>query len=601
VCSILGYHNTKLLHREIIQQNSLMSHRGPDNSEVKNYNFRDKKLHLGHNRLSIQDLDPKANQPMQNSRFAIVFNGEIYNHLELREECNYNFITHHSDTETLLALFGQFGIEQTIQRLMGMFAIALFDKEEERLYLIRDRVGIKPLYWTYQEGEFAFSSELKGFAPHLKKQKNDKALIQFMSLGYIPKDNSYYTNIYKLESAHYLIFDGEEIEIKRYWNLPTQKIDISYQEAVEESERLIRSSINYRLLSDLEVGSFLSGGIDSSLVSAIMQNISSKPIKTFTIGFEDRAYNEAGYAKEVAKHIGSDHYEYIFGVNDVKRLLEDFDNYYDEPFGDASALPTMLLSKFTKEHVTVALSGDGGDELFLGYDRYFITQKYYHLFKKFPQFLRTILSILFRLSSRDRLEKIAYPLRDLNKSNLYSVISTSIKPWELETLFSKDFIYEHFNNPNFLSLQEIETLNSNDIFDNFSKIDFYRYLVDDILTKVDRASMRYSLEARVPLLDHRVVEFAYTLPTELKLQYGAKSILKDVLYKYAPRELIDRPKMGFAVPLREWFRGELKDILYAKIESMDERFNREYLKKLFNEHQKGKNYEYVFWNLMRIK
>jgi asparagine synthase (glutamine-hydrolysing) len=578
-----------------------MSHRGPDNSEVKNYNFRDKKLHLGHNRLSIQDLDPKANQPMQNSRFAIVFNGEIYNHLELREECNYNFITHHSDTETLLALFGQFGIEQTIQRLMGMFAIALFDKEEERLYLIRDRVGIKPLYWTYQEGEFAFSSELKGFAPHLKKQKNDKALIQFMSLGYIPKDNSYYTNIYKLESAHYLIFDGEEIEIKRYWNLPTQKIDISYQEAVEESERLIRNSINYRLFSDLEVGSFLSGGIDSSLVSAIMQNISSKPIKTFTIGFEDRAYNEAGYAKEVAKHIGSDHYEYIFGVNDVKRLLEDFDNYYDEPFGDASALPTMLLSKFTKEHVTVALSGDGGDELFLGYDRYFITQKYYHLFKKFPQFLRTILSILFRLSSRDRLEKIAYPLRVLNKSNLYSVISTSIKPWELETLFSKDFIYEHFNNPNFLSLQEIETLNSNDIFDNFSKIDFYRYLVDDILTKVDRASMRYSLEARVPLLDHRVVEFAYTLPTELKLQYGAKSILKDVLYKYVPRELIDRPKMGFAVPLREWFRGELKDILYAKIESMDERFNREYLKKLFNEHQKGKNYEYVFWNLMRIK
>jgi asparagine synthase (glutamine-hydrolysing) len=589
------------LHREIIQQNSLMSHRGPDNSEVKNYNFRDKKLHLGHNRLSIQDLDPKANQPMQNSRFAIVFNGEIYNHLELREECNYNFITHHSDTETLLALFGQFGIEQTIQRLIGMFAIALFDKEEERLYLIRDRVGIKPLYWTYQEGEFAFSSELKGFAPHLKKQKNDKALIQFMSLGYIPKDNSYYTNIYKLESAHYLIFDGEEIEIKRYWNLPTQKIDISYQEAVEESERLIRSSINYRLLSDLEVGSFLSGGVDSSLVSAIMQNISSKPIKTFTIGFEDRAYNEAGYAKEVAKHIGSDHYEYIFGVNDVKRLLEDFDNYYDEPFGDASALPTMLLSKFTKEHVTVALSGDGGDELFLGYDRYFITQKYYHLFKKFPQFSRTILSILFRLSSRDRLEKIAYPLRVLNKSNLYSVISTSIKPWELETLFSKDFIYEHFNNPNFLSLQEIETLNSNDIFDNFSKIDFYRYLVDDILTKVDRASMRYSLEARVPLLDHRVVEFAYTLPTELKLQYGAKSILKDVLYKYAPRELIDRPKMGFAVPLREWFRGELKDILYAKIESMDERFNREYLKKLFEEHQKGKNYEYVFWNLMRIK
>jgi len=600
MCSILGYHNTKLSFPEIIQKNLLMSHRGPDYREVQEYQFQNRKLYLAHNRLAIQDLDSRANQPMQNSRFSIVFNGEIYNHFKLRERCNYSFKTN-SDTETLLALFTQFGIEKSISKLIGMFAIALFDKVEEKLYLIRDRVGIKPLYWTYQNGEFAFSSELKGFASHLKEQKNDKALIQFMSLGYIPKDNSYYKNIYKLEPAHYLIFDSKKIEIKRYWNLPSQKIDISYQEAVEESEKLIRSSINYRLLSDLEVGSFLSGGVDSSLVSAIMQDISDKPIKTFTIGFEDRAYNEAGYAKEVAKHIGSDHYEYIFGVNDVKSLLEDFDDYYDEPFGDASALPTMLLSKFTKKHVTVALSGDGGDELFLGYDRYFITQKYYHLFKKFPQFSRNILAQLCKVSNKDKLEKIAYPLKNLTESNLYSVISTSTKPWELETLFSKDFVFEHFNKPTFLSLQEIENFNTHDIFDNFSKIDFNRYLVDDILTKVDRASMKYSLEARVPLLDHRVVEFAYALPTELKLQNGTKSILKDVLYKYVPKELIDRPKMGFSVPLKEWFRGELKDILYHKIESMDERFNKKYLKKLFSEHQNGKNYEYVFWNLMRVK
>jgi len=600
MCSILGYYNSSLSYREIKEYSFLLSHRGPDYREVQEYQFQNRKLYLAHNRLAIQDLDSRANQPMQNSRFSIVFNGEIYNHFELREICNYNFKTN-SDTETLLALFSEFGVENTLSKLIGMFAIALFDKIEEKLYLIRDRVGIKPLYWTYQNGEFAFSSELKGFAPYLKEQKSDKVLIQFMSLGYIPKDNSYYKNIYKLKSAHYLIFDGKEIEIKRYWNLPTQKIDISYDEVVEESERLIRSSINYRLVSDLEVGSFLSGGVDSSLVSAIMQDLSSKPIKTFTIGFEDGAYNEAGYAKEVAKHIGSDHYEYIFGVDDVKILLEDFDTYYDEPFGDASALPTMLLSKFTKEKVTVALSGDGGDELFLGYDRYFITQKYYHLFKKFPQFSRTILSYLSAVSNRDRLEKIAYPLKYLSEENLYSVISTSIKPWELESIFSKDFVYEYFNKPSYLSLQEIEDFNKNDIFDNFSKIDFNRYLVDDILTKVDRASMRYSLEARVPLLDHRVVEFAYSLPTELKLQNGAKSILKDVLYNYVPKELIDRPKMGFSVPLKEWFRGELKDILYNKIESMDERFNREYLKKLFNAHQKGKNYEYIFWNLMRVR
>ena len=599
MCSILGYHNSKLSHQQIVRYNLSMSHRGPDDSTVKKSIFKNKNLFLGHNRLSIQDLGSHANQPMENSKFVMVFNGEIYNHLELREECNYPFKTS-SDTETLLALFLKYGIEKTISKLIGMFAIALFDKVEQKLYLIRDRVGIKPLYWTYQNEEFVFSSELKGFSSHLKQNKSDKALIQFMSFGYIPNNQSYYEEIKKLEPAHYLIFDGKSIDIKKYWRLPKNKIEISYEDAVEETERLIQDSINYRVLSDLEVGSFLSGGIDSSLVSAMMQNLSSHSIKTFTIGFEDSAYNEASYAKEVAKYIGSKHYEYIFTVNDVKALLEDFDTYYDEPFGDASALPTMLLSKFTKEHVSVALSGDGGDETFLGYDRYFITQKYYKLFKKFPQFSRNLAAFLSRRSNQDKLEKLAYPLKYLNEENLYSIISTSTKPWELSNLFSKEFVYESFKNPSFLSLQEIENFNKQDIFDNFSKIDFHRYLVDDILTKVDRASMKYALEARVPLLDHRLVEFAYSLPTDIKLQNGAKSILKDVLYKYVPKELIDRPKMGFAVPLKHWFREELKDLLYAKIESLDERFNQVYLKRLFEEHQKGKNYEYVFWNLMRI-
>jgi len=601
MCSILGYHNTNLSKEKVEQLNLLMSHRGPDNSSVKYYRLKNKNLFLGHNRLSIQDLDIKANQPMENGRFSIIFNGEIYNHLELRKECSYDFKTTHSDTETLLALFSQFGIEKTLKKLIGMFSIALFDKQEDKLSLMRDRVGIKPIYWTYQDGEFAFSSELKGFASHLKEKTSNKSLIQFMSFGYMPSDRSYYENIFKLKPAHYLVFDGESIEISCYWRLPQNKLDISYEEAVVKSEELIRSSINYRLLADVGVGAFLSGGVDSSLVSSIMQELSSKPIKTFTIGFENSAYNEAEYAKEVAKHIGSNHYEYIFGINDVKALLEDFDTYYDEPFGDASALPTMLLSKFTKEQVSVALSGDGGDELFLGYDRYFTTQKYYELFKKFPQFSRNILASLCQISNKDKLKKISYPLKHLTQENLYSVISTSTKPWELPSLFNQEFLRENFDELSFLKLQEISTFNKNDIFDNFSKIDFHRYLPDDILTKVDRASMRYALEARVPLLDHRVVEFAYALPTELKLQNGAKSILKEVLYKYVPKKLIERPKMGFAIPLKEWFRGELKDILYAKIESMDERFNKVYLKKLFDEHQKGKNFEYVFWNLMRVK
>jgi len=600
MCSILGYYNSKQSLKEIEILNQTLNHRGPDNSSVVEYKFGEKKLFLGHNRLSIQDLTPNANQPMQSDRFAIVFNGEIYNHLELRKRYNISSCQTNSDTQTLLALFEKFGIDKSLSLINGMFAIALFDKKENILYLIRDRVGIKPLYWTYQNGEFAFASELKGFAPHLKQNLSNKALIQFMSFGYTPADGTYYKDIYKLKAGEYIKFDGNRVYQTRYWRLPKNKIDIDYEDAVDEVDRLIRSSIKYRLLSDIEVGSFLSGGVDSSLVSAIAQEQSSQNIKTFTIGFEDKAYNEAIFAKEVAKHIRSDHYEHIFKVDDVIALMSDMDRYYDEPFGDASALPTMLLSKFTKEKVSVALSGDGGDELFLGYDRYFFVYKYYYLLQKFPQFSRDILSFIFKHSNQDRLEKMAYPIKHLTQENLYSAIASYTKPWMMESMFSPEFVRESFMESSYLDFQEIVNFDNIDPFENFSRIDFYRYLPDDILTKVDRASMRYSLEARVPILDHRLVEFAYSLPTDIKLKHGAKSILKDVLYRYVPRELIDRPKMGFAVPLKHWFRGEMRDMLQDKIESLDERFNKEYLRKLFDEHQKGKNYEGIFWNLMRL-
>jgi len=422
-----------------------------------------------------------------------------------------------------------------------------------------------------------------------------------MSLGYIPNDNSYYENIYKLKSAHYLVFDGKNIDIKRYWNLPQYKIDIGYNEALIKTEELIRSSIKYRLLSDVEVGSFLSGGVDSSLVSAIMQQESHTKIKTFSIGFDDKRYDESVYAKDVAKYLKTDHYEYKFKVSDVLELIEDFDDFYDEPFGDASSLPMMILSKMTKDKVTVALSGDGGDELFTGYDRYFLTQNYYNKFSKIPKIGREILSFFAKYSKIDKLEKISYPLKNLTHESLYSVLNTSVKPWELNTIFNKDFIYTIFEKePTFLDLQDISM--DFKTIDDFSRFDFNRYLPDDILTKVDRASMAYSLEARVPLLDHRLVEFAYSLPIKLKLQKGKKSILKEILYKYVPKELIDRPKRGFSVPLQHWFRDELKDVLFDKIESLDERFDKKNIKKIVNMHiYKNRNYEYILWNLMRIK
>ncbi len=605
MCSIIGYFNPKISFDEFKNLNSKLSHRGPDNSTTKEFKFRDKKLFLGHNRLSIQDLSISANQPMQNDKFIIIFNGEIYNHLELRAELKFKSFKTHSDTETLLYAFSEFGIEKTINRLIGMFAITIFHKIDEKLYLIRDRIGIKPLYYSFNNSEFSFASEIKGISNNSKININKKALIQFMSLGYIPNDNSYYKNINKLKPAHYLIFDGNSIKEKRYWDLPEDKIDINFSDAVERTEELIKSSIKYRLLSDVEVGTFLSGGVDSSLVSAIMAQESKSKIKAFTIGFEDKIYDESIFAKDVARHLGVEHFIHKFSANDVINLIEDFDYFYDEPFGDASALPTMLLSKITKDKVSVALSGDGGDELFLGYDRYFFTQNYYNKLSKLPQLLRNISSTIFKYSYQDKLEKMAYPIKNLNHLNLYSVISTSIKPWELSNVFSKEFIYESFNKEsiNYLDLQELNIdLNPNDIIESLSKIDFYRYLPDDILTKVDRASMKYSLEARVPLLDHRIVEFSYSLPTNIKLHKNIKkSILKEILYKYVPKKLIEREKRGFSVPLKNWFRDELKDLLFEKIDSLDDRFNKKFLLKLANEHiYKDRNYEYIFWNLMRI-
>jgi len=603
MCSILGYYNSKLSFNDVVTLNNTMSKRGPDNSTVKEYSLNNKNLFMCHNRLSIQDLANHANQPMENERYIIVFNGEVYNHFEIRKQLIFNDFKTTSDTETLLFAFSQYGIEQALSMFIGMFAISLFDKLENKLYLIRDRVGIKPLYWTFQSNEFVFASELKGFSSHLKENKNDKALIQFMSFGYIQNDNTYYENIHKLKPAHYLIFDGKDIDIKKYWDLPKDKIDISYEDAVEETERLIRSSIKYRLLADVKVGSFLSGGVDSSLVSAIMQQESTNKIKTFSIGFEDKRYDESIYAKEVAKHIDSEHYEYKFKAQDVLNLIDDFDTYYDEPFGDSSSLPMLILSKMTKEHVSVALSGDGGDELFLGYDRYFFTNNYFNKLDKIPRLIRSALSIACSYSKQDKLEKISYPLKNLTIENLYSVLYNSTKPWELNDMFNDEYLYASFGKTK-LSLFDLteNKFDGTNIIDSLSRLDFKRYLPDDILTKVDRASMAYSLEARVPLLDHRIVEFAYSLETKLKLKNGQKSILKDILYKYVPKNLIDRPKKGFSVPLKYWFRDELKDMLYDKINTLDEKFNKKYLIDLADKHvYKNRNYEYVLWNIMRIK
>jgi asparagine synthase (glutamine-hydrolysing) len=525
--------NVLSVNNEIVNLNDTMSHRGPDNSTVKEYKLKNKNLFICHNRLSIQDLATHANQPMENDRYTMVFNGEVYNHLEIRKKLTFNNFKTTSDTETILFAFIQLGVEKAISMFIGMFAIALYDKVEEKLYLIRDRVGIKPLYWTYQNNEFAFGSELKGFANHLKNKKSDKALIQFMSFGYIPNDNSYYENIHKLKPAHYLVFDGKSVDIKRYWDLPKDKIDVSYEEAVDETERLIRSSVKYRLLADVEVGSFLSGGVDSSLVSAIMQQESNKKIKTFSIGFEDKRYDESVYAKEVAKHIDSEHFEYKFKASDVIGLIDKLDYHFDEPFGDDSSLPMMLLSQKTKEQVSVVLSGDGGDELFGGYNRYFLSKNIWSKIGWMPPPVKQFIShIIYSIPNNilnkgfnwmnPLFEKYGRPGKPSDKfKKLVEVLSV-----KREELLYKSLV-SHWKTPNRLVLNSSEPKTIFDEFKGLSYIsDFYEkmmlidlvtYLVDDILTKVDRASMSVSLEARVPILDHRVVEFSKRVPLNMIL------------------------------------------------------------------------------------
>jgi asparagine synthase (glutamine-hydrolysing) len=422
-----------------------------------------------------------------------------------------------------------------------------------------------------------------------------------MSFGYTTGFNTSFKNIKKLPPSHILEYDGRDISIKKYWDLSYENIEIDYEEAVKETYRLINDSVKLRLLSDLEVGCFLSGGIDSSLIASIMQKNSSSKINTFSIGFENKKYDESIYAKNVANHLNTNHYNYIFKEEDVFNLINENKSSFDEPFGDASALPMNLLARETKKSVTVALSGDGGDELFIGYDRYFKTQKFLNLFSKIPLPLRKFSSLLFNISNIDKIEKLSYAVKHPNVLNAYSILFTHIKPWELKNIFNFEFLENSLYKQNFdLEYLLGFHLNSMSNFKKFRQIDLNSYLCDDILTKVDRMTMKHSLEARVPILDHRIIEFANSIPTKIHLKYGSKSILKTILNQYIPRNLYDRPKAGFAVPLKHWFRGKLKDVIKDKINNLDHRFNKKYLNKIFLEHQKGKNFEYVLWNILQL-
>jgi asparagine synthase (glutamine-hydrolysing) len=602
MCGIAGsinYNNSDFAIKQL-------HHRGPDSFGK----WSSDNVELVHLRLAIIDLTKSGHQPMTFKNWTISFNGEIYNYLEIKKELvalGSTFLSN-SDTEVILHAIDTWGIEAALLKFNGMWAIALYNTQTKLLYLCRDKIGKKPIHYTLQNNKFLFASEIKAFPAEFIGKPKPESVIRFLSTGFVPHPNSYFENIYKLPPASYLVINSDTLllTINKYWSIPTTiNYDITYNDAVLETEKIIESSIKYRLMADVEVGTFLSGGIDSSLITALAQKHSTKQIKTFSIGFDLDKYDESKYAKQIATYLNTDHQEYIFGSKDILDLFIPYCKNVDEPFGDSAILPTMLLSKMTKEKVTVALSGDGGDELFAGYSRYFFTKKYYSLFNKLPFILRKIISEILPILNKNIGNKLKFPIISNNLDNYYSILYLAIKPWELANIFQAEYIMEAKIDFSLQSLLAVkESLMANDIIGSAMKLDASQNLPEMMLHKVDRATMQFSLEARAPLLDYRLIEYAFQLPTNIKTNNNkSKPILKDVLAKHIPIKMFNRPKSGFTVPLKEWFQNELKNELLNKINSLDPNiFNKSVILSLYTDHQLNKiNYQSLFFNLLQLK
>ena len=548
--------------------------RGPDDGGYFFEGFELSQVALGHRRLSILDLSNHGHQPMAFDHLTTIYNGEVYNFKEIRidlEEQGYTFESH-SDTEVILKAYHKWGMN-AVHRFNGMFAIAIFDSKNQTLTLIRDRAGVKPLYWYQSGGLFMFASELKSFHQHpdFQKELNHDGLALFLQYGYIPQPHTIFNYTHKLEAGHLLQLNiqSSELCIEKYWDVidcyNQPKLDISEQEAMDETERLLKSACEYRMVSDVPVGMFLSGGYDSSAVTALLQSDRTKKLKTFSIGFHEEKFNEAHHAKNVADFLGTDHTEYYCTQQDALDILPTLPDIWDEPFGDASAIPTTLVSQLARKDVTVSLSADGGDEIFGGYGKYTGIQRKLNAFNKIPR----ILKAPTRFALKCKLTQFA-----AEKAGVFNAIdrfnrgSQLIGENEKGLLKKGSHIFTEYDLERFLlkrpnSLEtEFDAEINQGWLDNLLALDYKTYQLDDILTKVDRATMSVSLEGREPLLDFRIIDFVAKLDQNLKINNGNKKyLLKQIIHKYLPKEMMDRPKMGFGVPIFDWFKTELKDYL----------------------------------------
>ncbi len=578
MCGITGYYSPsgRFTGDLLRVANEKLSHRGPDAGGI----FTEGIAGLGHRRLSIIDLSENANQPMfsTNGRFVIVFNGEVYNFKEIKleilnERPGFQFKTN-SDTEVILEAFSIWR-EQIANKLNGMFAIAIYDKEEGSLFLLRDRIGIKPIYYYWDGKDFFFASELKAIkalGKAINFELNKEALPYFFHLGFIPEPHSIYKNIYKFPSGHYLILNRAQLLCTPYWE-PTAKIEhekiTNEHTAKKQLKELITSSVRYRMISDVSFGTFLSGGVDSSLVTAVAQSISNEPVKTFSIGFSEQGYSESEFAAQVSKYLKTDHHTFEVSQQDALDMVAGLDEIYDEPFAETSSIPTLLVSKLARKYVTMTLSGDGGDELFMGYGEHIWAQR---LSNPIYSLMRKPIAMALDLGDQ-RMKRAAQHFKAYSvlnyESNIFSQEQNFFFEKELSLLLCQN-ITDNLNfTPRHGNLKRtITPVEKQAIFD------LMVYLKDDLLVKVDRATMKYSLETRVPLLDYRIVEFALNLDQSLKIKgKTAKYLLKEVLYDYIPREYFNRPKKGFSIPLHKWLRKDLKQYADTYItKSMCERY-----------------------------
>jgi len=566
---------------EIVQRmTSALAHRGPDDEGT--WTDADAGMALGHRRLAILDLSAEGHQPMHSAdgRYVLTFNGEIYNFQELRRELENSGqgFRGHSDTEVMLAAFCQWGLLPAVKRFVGMFAFALWDRAEGRLHLVRDRAGEKPLYYGWAGDAFVFASELKALRvyPLWKGRVNRQALALLVRHGYISAPHCIYEGIYKLLPGCSLTLTPAQIRDRTtdapvpYWSAPSiaeaglaDAFKGNEQEAKDRLLTLLQQSVAEQMVADVPVGAFLSGGIDSSLVVAIMQAQSRRPVKSFSIGFEQEAFNEAHFAKAVARHLGTDHTELYVQSAEAREVIPELPCIYDEPFADVSQIPTVVLCRLARKHVTVSLSGDGGDELFGGYNRYREAERLWKVIGRIPQSARNLARHLKSVSRAGlNLRFSPGPVRYLlNRAwNLSDVLSVSTDRSLYQMLMSpnrepgawlrktKESEFQHDALPTWERLPEL--------LQRMMCLDLVSYLPDDILVKVDRAAMAVALETRIPLLDHRIIEFAWSLPSSFK---QGKWLLRQLLYRHVPQSLVDRPKRGFGAPIAEWLRGPLRD------------------------------------------